>query len=62
MNRGGQGQRIVGHGGGAPGVCSMLNIFLDLGYTTVVLTNGDEDCLAAYEIVKAALLPETEAP
>ncbi|HNS51577.1 MAG TPA: serine hydrolase domain-containing protein [Anaerolineae bacterium] len=61
MNRGSETQRIVGHGGGAPGVCSMLNVFLDQRYTTVILTNGDEDCLAAYEMVKEALLPETEA-
>jgi CubicO group peptidase (beta-lactamase class C family) len=52
-----EGQRIVGHGGGAPGICSLLNIYVDLGYTAIVLTNGDEDCLAADEIIKAALLP-----
>jgi len=28
-----------------------------LGYTTIVLTNGDEDCLAADKVIKAALLP-----
>lgn len=50
-------QRAVGHGGGAPGVCSLMNIYLDLGYTTVVLTNSDEDCAAADEIIRAALLP-----
>jgi len=48
---------IVGHGGGDPGICSLMNIYLDLGYTTIVLTNGDEDCMAADEIIKAALLP-----
>ena len=57
MDRGNAQQRIVGHGGAAPGICSMLNIFLDKGYTTVVLTNSDEDCLAAHEIIKAAVLP-----
>jgi CubicO group peptidase (beta-lactamase class C family) len=57
MDRGNAQQRIVGHGGGAPGICSMLNIFLDKGHTTIVLTNSDEDCLAAYDIIKAALLP-----
>ena len=50
-------QRAVGHGGGAPGICSLLSIYLDLGYTTIVLTNSDEDCMAADEIIKAALLP-----
>jgi CubicO group peptidase (beta-lactamase class C family) len=57
MDREVEGQRIVGHGGGAPGICSLLNIYVDLGYTAIVLTNGDEDCLAADEIIKAALLP-----
>jgi CubicO group peptidase (beta-lactamase class C family) len=36
--------RIVGHGGGAPGVCSNLDIFLELGYTVVILSNSDYDC------------------
>jgi D-alanyl-D-alanine carboxypeptidase len=57
MNRMVGNQRAVGHGGGAPGICSLMNIYLDLGYTTIVLTNGDEDCMAADEIIKAALLP-----
>jgi CubicO group peptidase (beta-lactamase class C family) len=37
--------RIVGHGGGAPGICANLDIFLDLQYTAVVLSNSDYDCL-----------------
>lgn len=57
MNRMVEKQRSVGHGGGAPGICSLMNIYIDLGYTTIVLTNSDEDCLAADEIIKAALLP-----
>jgi hypothetical protein len=57
MNRMVGDQRAVGHGGGAPGICSLMNIYLDLGYTTIMLTNGDEDCMAADEIIKAALLP-----
>ena len=57
MNRMVENQRAVGHGGGAPGICSLMNIYLDLGYTTIVLTNSDEDCMAADEIIKAALLP-----
>jgi CubicO group peptidase (beta-lactamase class C family) len=40
------GQRVVGHTGGAPGVCSFLNIYPGTGYTVVVLSNSDDDCLS----------------
>ena len=51
----------VGHGGGAPGICSLFNIYLNLGYTEIVLTNSDEDCMAADEIIKAACCPSLRA-
>jgi len=35
------GQRIVGHGGGAPGINSVLDIYLDSGYTVAVMANYD---------------------
>ena len=35
------GHRIVGHGGGAPGMNGKLDIYLDGGYTVVVLANLD---------------------
>ena len=35
------GHRIVGHGGGAPGMNGQLDIYLDGGYTVVVLANLD---------------------
>jgi D-alanyl-D-alanine carboxypeptidase len=35
---------VIGHSGGAPGTCSTLDIYPDLGYTVVVLTNSDNDC------------------
>ena len=35
------GHRIVGHGGGAPGMNGMLNVLMDNGYTVVVLANLD---------------------
>lgn len=39
---GGQpGDRIVGHGGGFPGISSNLDMFLDSGYTAVVMSNYD---------------------
>ena len=36
--------RSVGHGGGAPGVCSFLRMYTETGYTVVVLSNSDNDC------------------
>jgi len=39
-------QRVVGHSGGAPGVCSFLSIYLESGFTVVVLSNSDMDCMA----------------
>lgn len=35
------GQRIVGHGGGAPGINANLAVFLDSGYTVAVMANYD---------------------
>jgi CubicO group peptidase (beta-lactamase class C family) len=35
------GVRIVGHGGGGPGISANLDLFLDRGVTAVVLTNYD---------------------
>jgi CubicO group peptidase (beta-lactamase class C family) len=37
------GHRLVGHGGGNIGIADELMIFADLGYTAVILTNGDVD-------------------
>jgi CubicO group peptidase (beta-lactamase class C family) len=37
----GPGGRIVGHGGGFPGINSSLDVFLDSGYTAVVMSNQD---------------------
>lgn len=36
-----KGQRIVGHGGGFPGVSTQLEMYFDTGYTVVILTNTD---------------------
>jgi CubicO group peptidase (beta-lactamase class C family) len=35
------GVRIVGHGGGAPGISSNLDMYPDLGYTVAIMTNYD---------------------
>jgi len=53
-----QGYRVVGHGGGFPGICSIFGMNLDLGYTTVVLSNSDHDCMAANEFIMDTLLNE----
>jgi hypothetical protein len=34
-------QRIVGHGGGFPGINGQLDMYLDRGYTVAVLANYD---------------------
>ena len=46
-----RGQRVVGHGGGAPGVCTMMDIFVDSGYTVIVLSNSDQDCYPVLEFL-----------
>jgi len=45
------GQRVVGHGGNAPGVCDLMDMYLDLGYTVIVLSNTDTGCLAVREFL-----------
>jgi len=46
------GQRVVGHGGGAPGVCSSLGMYLETGYTVIILSNSDEGCLRALDYLQ----------
>jgi hypothetical protein len=50
------GQREVGHGGGAPGVCTLLEMYLDSGYTVVVLSNTDQGCFPVLEFLREHLL------
>jgi CubicO group peptidase (beta-lactamase class C family) len=49
-------QRIVGHGGGFPGICSSMGMYLDTGYTLIVLSNTDRDCLPVLEFIQERLL------
>ena len=46
------GQRVVGHGGGAPGVCTSLEMYLDSGYTVIVLSNTDLGCFPVIEFLR----------
>lgn len=48
--------RIVGHGGGASGICANLDIFIDLEYTVVILSNSDADCRRVRIYVRETLL------
>jgi CubicO group peptidase (beta-lactamase class C family) len=47
---------VVGHGGSFPGVCSNLDIFVDMGYTVVVLSNRTNDCDGVIREIRNALL------
>ena len=42
----------IGHSGGAPGICSFFSMYPDSGYTLIVLSNSDEDCLAVLRHVQ----------
>jgi CubicO group peptidase (beta-lactamase class C family) len=46
------GQRVVGHSGGAPGVCNFIDLYLDAGYAVVVLSNTDQGCLPVLESLR----------
>lgn len=41
MDEAHHGKRVVGHGGGFPGISAQLDIYLDQGYTLAVLSNYD---------------------
>jgi len=41
MDMNANGKRIVGHGGGFPGINSQLDMYLDSGYTVAVMSNYD---------------------
>lgn len=50
-------ERVLGHGGGFPGVSTQLEMYLDKGYTVVVLTNIDTLGMPAV-VVKVRVLLE----
>ena len=63
------GQRVVGHGGGAPGVCTFMDMFPDSGYTVIVLSNTDQACFPVLEFLfehpfepSAAIPADTSVP
>jgi CubicO group peptidase (beta-lactamase class C family) len=55
-----QGHRIFGHSGGHVGIADELTVYPDLGYTVVVLTNGDvEDFWDVQAFLKRQLVGST---
>jgi D-alanyl-D-alanine carboxypeptidase len=56
FNRIVQGYLKVGHGGGFPGVCSILSMYPELEFTIVILSNSDDDCLRVDEFITETLL------
>jgi hypothetical protein len=50
------GVRVVGHGGGAPGVEAQLRVYPTLGYTTVVLANRDAAATPVSEQIHRVLV------
>jgi CubicO group peptidase (beta-lactamase class C family) len=51
-------KRVVGHGGGFPGICSSMGLHLDTGYTLIVLSNSDGDCAPVLEFAQERLLEQ----
>jgi formylglycine-generating enzyme required for sulfatase activity len=51
-------KRVVGHGGGFPGICSSMGMYLDTGYTLIVLSNSDRDCMPVLEFAQERLLEQ----
>ena len=49
------GQRSVGHGGGAPGMNGDLRIFLDSGYVVTALVNADSGASRIVQWVRERL-------
>lgn len=55
FNRTDLGTRMIGHGGGFPGICSLLAIYPEPGYTVIILTNSDDNCLTANDYILSIL-------
>jgi len=53
--------RIIGHGGGFPGISSNLAIYKDLGYTVVVMSNFDRGSIEVENFIKTQLVGKTQS-
>jgi len=47
------GQRVLGQGGNAPGVCNLMEIYPDLETVLIILSNTDSGCLRVREYLLA---------
>jgi CubicO group peptidase (beta-lactamase class C family) len=54
------GVRIIGHGGGAPGIEAQLRIYPTLGHTVVILANLDSAATLVYNQINRILAPDTQ--
>jgi D-alanyl-D-alanine carboxypeptidase len=54
------GHRIVGHGGGFPGISSNLSMYTDLGYTVAILSNTDQGSQAVKVFIEELLVGKTQ--
>jgi len=54
------GHRIVGHGGGFPGISSNLSMYIDLGYTVSVLSNSDRGSQPVTLFIEELLVGKTQ--
>ncbi|MCW4042205.1 MAG: serine hydrolase [Candidatus Bathyarchaeota archaeon] len=52
--------RIIGHGGGFPGISSNLEIYKDLGYTVIVMSNFDRGSIEVENFIKEQLIGKTQ--
>jgi CubicO group peptidase (beta-lactamase class C family) len=50
-----QDQRVVSNSGVFPGVCSYIGMYLDTGYTLIILSNTDEGCYSTLEFIRERL-------
>lgn len=56
------GKHIVGHNGGAPGIGANLDIFPELGYTAIILTNYDPPAMMPVIMKIRELIPAQATP
>ena len=56
LDRRKNGHRIISNGGGFPGISTNMEIYVDLGYTVIVLSNFDQGSVEVEDIVRKQLI------